>query len=285
VSDPEPRRIAPRSREFPDLLTHIAPPVDALWVVGRPLDQLGPFVAIVGARGPTAYGLEVARGLAGDLASLGICIVSGMARGIDAAAHEGALDAGGTTVAVLGTGVDRAYPAVHRPLYTRIAENGAVVSELPLGAGARKEHFPARNRIIAGMSLATILVQARKEKSGAMGTVERAGHFGREVFAVPGDVRSELSTGPHHLLKDGAALCAGASDVLEVLGDRFADAGLPGFGSLERRVLGELKGDKPRSPESIALSLGLDAIEASRALGRLELAGAVARDGAGYRRL
>ena len=280
-----PRSITARSPEFPTLLTHIAPPVDVLWIIGRPLDQLGPCVAIVGARGPTAYGLEAARGLAGDLASLGICIVSGMARGIDAAAHEGALDAGGTTIAVLGTGVDRAYPAVHRTLYARIAEAGAVVSELPLGAGARKEHFPARNRIIAGMSLATILVQARKERSGAMGTVERAAHFGREVLAVPGDVRSELSTGPHRLLKEGAALCAGASDVLDVLGDRLADAGLPGFGSIERRLLAELKEDKLRSPESLAVALGLDAIEAARALGRMELAGAVARDGAGYRRL
>ena len=283
MSDAAPRRIVPGDDEFPEVLTKIAPPVEQLWVLGKRLDQLGPLVAIIGARGPTAYGLETAHKLAADLAALGLCIVSGMARGIDAASHEGALVAGGTTVAVLGTGVDRAYPVVNRQLYRRIVEAGAVISELPLGSGANKHHFIARNRIIAALSLGTILVQARSERSGAMITIKRCQDYGRDVLAVPGDVRSELSTGPHQLLREGAALCASAADVLEALAQRLAEAGMSRFGDLESRILEALK-KRSANPDGLAALLGADPALVARALGRLELGGVVIRELGGYRR-
>jgi DNA processing protein len=279
-----PRRIVPGDDEFPEVLAKIASPVEQLWVLGKRLDELGPPVAIIGARGPTAYGLEMAHKIAGDLAALGICIVSGLARGIDAASHEGALAAGGTTIAVLGTGVDRAYPVVNRQLYKRIVESGAVMSELPLGAGANKHHFIARNRIIAALSLGTILVQARSERSGAMITIKRCQDYGRDVLAVPGDVRSELSTGPHQLLREGAALCANAADVLEALSQRLAEAGMSRFSDLESRILEALK-TRSANPDGLASLLEADPGLVARALGRLELGGVLARDLGGYRRV
>jgi DNA processing protein len=288
VSDPEPpggrpRRVKPGDPEFPAVLILCDPPVDQLWILGRPLAELGPPVAIVGARGATGYGLETAHRLAADLASLGICIVSGMARGIDAAAHEGALSVGGTTIAVLGTGVDRPYPIVNRPLYRRIAVEGALISEQPVGVAAYKSHFPARNRIIASLSLGTILVQARGERSGAMGTVRHALKFGRDVLAVPGDVRSDLSSGPHQLLREGAALCADAGDVLETLSQRLAEASPGLFGSLEAKLLFVLR-KRCATSDGLAAELGEDPSAVARALGRLELAGALIRDLGGYRR-
>jgi DNA processing protein len=278
-----PRRIEPGDEEFPEMLSKIAPPVEQLWVLGKRLDELGPPVAIIGARGPTAYGLEIAYKLAADLAALGICIVSGMARGIDAASHEGALAAGGRTIAVLGTGVDRAYPIVNRQLYGRIVVDGAVISELPLGSGANKHHFIARNRVIAALSLGTILVQARSERSGAMITIKRCQEYGRDVLAVPGDVRSELSTGPHQLLREGAALCANAADVLDALSQRLAEAGMSRFGDLESRILEALKG-RSANPDGLASVLEADPALVARALSRLELGGVVLRELGGYRR-
>lgn len=284
------RRIHRGEEEFPTTLDEVAPPVTSLWVVGRDLVCLGPCVAIVGARAPTSYGLEVARALAADLASTGICIVSGLARGIDAAAHEGALSVGGATIAVLGTGVDRPYPAANRRLYDRIAETGAIVSELELGADPRKEHFPARNRIIAGLSLGVVLVQGRAGKSGALGTARAAMDLGREVLAVPGDVRSDLSGGPHELLRDGAHLCAGAGDVLGVLRnelsrpppDRPSDV-LPRDPS-EATVLAALS-TGPARADQVAARGGLDVVTVNRVLTRLELNGSIIRGAAGvYRR-
>jgi DNA processing protein len=283
VSEATPRLLVPGNAEFPDVLSKIDPPVEQLWVLGERLDQLGPPVAIIGARGPTSYGLDVAHKLAAELASLGICVVSGMARGIDAAAHEGALSGGGKTVAVLGTGVDRAYPMVNRPLYKRMVEDGAVISEQPLGAEGYKSNFIARNRIIAALSLGTILVQSRGPRSGAMTTIEWCHKYGRDVLAVPGDIRSELSVGPHQIIREGAALCANAADVLETLSQRLEEAGMSRFGELEKRILAALK-ERPGNPEALARALGEDPLVVDRALGRLELAGAVVRDLGGYRR-
>jgi DNA processing protein len=225
----------------------------------------------------------MAHKLAADLAALGICVVSGMARGVDAASHEGALAAGGATIAVLGTGVDRAYPIVNRQLYRQITKAGAVISELPLGSGANKHHFIARNRISAALSLGTILVQARSERSGAMITIRRCQDYGRDVLAVPGDVRSELSTGPHQLLREGAALCANAADVLEALSQRLAEAGMSRFGDLESRILEALK-SRSANPDGLASLLEADPGLVARALGRLEVGGVVVRDLGGYRR-
>jgi DNA processing protein len=269
--------------EFPSVLSVIDPPVEQLWVIGKPLNELGPPVAIIGARGPTAYGLDVAHRLGSDLASLGICVVSGMARGVDAAAHEGALAAGGTTIAVLGTGVDRPYPVVNRRLYARIIENGAVISQFRPGTGAHKHHFLERNRVIAALALGTILVQSRGEKSGAMTTIKACTDLGRDVLAVPGDVRSELSRGPHRLLRDGAALCEGAADVLEALATRLAEAGMSRFGPLESSLLNALR-DGHAAPEALAVRIGADPLAVARALGRLELSGVVVRELGRYRR-
>jgi DNA processing protein len=265
------------------VLRQIEPPVEQLWVLGRRLDELGPPVAIIGARGPTSYGLDVAQKLAGELAALGICVVSGMARGVDAAAHDGALTAGGKTIAVLGTGVDRPYPVVNRPLYKRIIEDGAVISEQPLRAEGYKSNFIARNRIIAALSLGTILVQARGERSGALTTINWCHRYGRDVLAVPGDIRSELSAGPHQIIREGAALCANAADVLEMLAQRLEEAGMSRFGDLETQILKALK-ERALNPEALARVLGEDSLAVDRALGRLELAGAVVRDLGGYRR-
>ena len=278
------RRLEPGDPEFPSVLSVIDPPVEQLWVLGKPLAELGPPVAIIGARGPTGYGLDIAHRLASDLASLGICIVSGMARGIDAAAHEGALAAGGTTLAVLGTGIDRPYPIVNRQLYARIVETGAVISEYPPQAGAHRHHFVARNRIIAALSLGTILVQSRGFKSGAMTTIDACNRFGRDVLAVPGDVRSELSRGPHQMLREGAALCESAADVLDTLATRLAEAGMSRFGPLESKMLTALR-EKPASAETLAALIAEDPLAVSRALGRLELSGIVVRDLGTYRRV
>lgn len=278
-----PRVLVPDDGEFPDVLAKIEPPVKKLWAIGERLDELGPPIAIIGARGPTSYGLEIAHKLAAELASLGICIVSGMARGIDAAAHEGALSGGGKTIAVLGTGVDRPYPVVNRQLYKKIVADGAVISEQPLGAQGYKSNFIARNRIIAALSLGTILVQSRGPRSGAMTTIKACQDYGRDVLAVPGDIRSELSVGPHQLIREGAALCANAADVLEALSQRLEEAGMSRFGDLEKRILGVLK-ERPGNPEGLARALDEDALVVDRALGRLELAGAVVRDLGGYRR-
>lgn len=278
-----PRVLVPGDTEFPEVLATIEPPVKKLWVLGERLDQLGPPVAMIGARGPTSYGLDVAHRLAAELASLGICIVSGMARGIDAAAHEGALSAGGKTIAVLGTGVDRPYPMVNRPLYRRIVEDGAVISEHPPQTQGFKSNFVARNRIIAALSLGTILVQSRGERSGAMTTIKKCQEYGRDVLAVPGDIRSDLSIGPHLLIRDGAALCANAADVLEALAQRLDEAGMSRFADLESRILAALK-ERAFNVEPLASMLCEDPLMVDRALGRLELAGAVRRDLGGYRR-
>jgi DNA processing protein len=171
-------------------------------------------VTIVGARRATSYGREVARSLGRDLAAAGITVISGMAFGIDACAHRGALDAG-RTVAVLGCGADIAYPAAHRSLWRRVQENGIVLSELPPGTGAWRWAFPARNRVMAAMAGMTVVVEAA-ERSGSLLTAEIAANLGREVGAVPGPVSSRTSAGPNDLLADGASLIRNADDVLSV---------------------------------------------------------------------
>jgi DNA processing protein len=172
---------------------------------------------------------------------------------------------------------------VNRQLYNRIVEEGAVISEQPLGAQGFKSNFIARNRIIAALSLGTILVQSRGPRSGAMTTIKACHDYGRDVLAVPGDIRSELSAGPHQLIREGAALCANAADVLETLAQRLEEAGMSRFGDLEKRILAALK-ERPGNPEAVARALDEDALAVDRALGRLELAGAVVRDLGGYRR-
>jgi DNA processing protein len=205
---------------YPAVLRALPAPPAVLHLTGAP-DELRRLVdeapvAIVGARRPSGYGVEVARGLAGELASAGVTVVSGMALGVDAAAHGGALGAGGPTIAVLPGGADRAYPAGHRRLHDRIRARGVAVSEQPPGTRPRRWMFPARNRIIAALAAMTVVVQAG-ERSGALLTAGWARRLGRRLGAVPGPVRSPLSIGPHALLREGAALVAGAEDVLDAL--------------------------------------------------------------------
>jgi DNA processing protein len=206
-----------RSRLFPSLLAELHDPPAQLYVRGEPGVLTKPAVAVVGARSCSAYGAQVARQLARDLAAAGVVVVSGLARGIDGEAHRGALEAGGRTVAVLGCGIDRDYPRSHAALAERIREQGAVVSEYPPEVEPAPWRFPARNRIIAGLCLATVVVEAR-ERSGALITADFALELGRDVFAVPGEITAALSAGTNDLLRQGAAPMLSAEDVLAAIG-------------------------------------------------------------------
>ena len=206
------------SADYPPLLRRIASPPLALFVDGDPSLLWHPAVAVVGSRAPSSGGRDTARDFARDLARAGFVVASGMASGIDAAAHEAALAMeGGLTVAVLGTGPDLAYPPAHAGLRERIAARGAVVSEHPPGTTARPAHFPSRNRLLAGLTLGTLVVEAA-ERSGALITARQAADAGREVFAVPGSIRNPLARGCHRLIREGAALAENAGDVIAALG-------------------------------------------------------------------
>jgi len=198
---------------FPERLRQIPDPPPFLYMRGAlaPEDDLA--IAVVGTRAPSSYGREMTRRLTDGLARLGVTVVSGLARGIDAEAHRAALRAGGRTVAVLGSGLDVVYPPEHRDLAAQTAACGAVLSELPPGAGPDAENFPARNRIISGLALGTLVVEAA-DKSGSLITARLAGEQGREVFAVPGPVGAR-STGPHRLLRQGAKLTETVEDIIE----------------------------------------------------------------------
>jgi DNA processing protein len=208
------------SPAYPERLRELAAPPAVLHVAGG-VDRLGELtgdqpVAVVGARQASPYGLEIAGALGRGLGSAGVTVVSGMARGIDSAAHRGVLAVQAGTVAVMPGGAERAYPASSRPLHRRIAQRGALVSELGPDSQIRRWMFPARNRIIAALSVMTVVVQARSG-SGALVTARRAAELGRTVAAVPGQVTSRLSAGPHELLRSGAELVQGAQDVLDAL--------------------------------------------------------------------
>lgn len=199
--------------EYPFLLGQIPDPPPFLYVYGR-LDAVSQPVAVVGSRNATTYGLAMTERLCRDLAVRGLTIVSGMARGIDTAAHMGALMGQGQTVAVLGSGLEKIYPAENRKLFHRIAENGAVISEFALMAEPDPHHFPQRNRIISGMAWGTVVVEATL-RSGSLITARLAAEQNREVFAVPGSINSFKSTGTHTLIKQGAKLVEHAQDILD----------------------------------------------------------------------
>ena len=199
--------------DYPEALAAIASAPAALYVLGDVDALKRRQLAMVGARRASPLGRAIAREFAGALAQAGLTITSGLAAGIDAASHEGALAAGGRTVAVLGTGLDCIYPAENAGLAARIRAAGALVSEFPPRSGPQRQNFPRRNRIISGLALGTLVVEAA-QGSGALITAERAAQQGREVFAVPGSIRSPLSWGCHRLIRDGAHLAAGPADVL-----------------------------------------------------------------------
>lgn len=202
---------------YPGLLKEITDPPPVLFIYGDPGVLNLPQLAVVGSRNPTPTGAETARDFAGHLAGWGMTITSGLAQGIDAASHLGALDAGGVTIAVTGTGLDRVYPAQHRELAHRIAEQGALLSEFPAGTPPLTANFPRRNRIISGLSMGTLVVEAAMQ-SGSLITARQALEQGREVFAVPGSIHNPQSRGCHSLIQQGAKLVETAQDIFDELG-------------------------------------------------------------------
>src|SRR5256885_15113749 len=200
-------------KEYPDLLRQIYDPPIVLYVKGGLTAKDNNAVAMVGSRLTTHYGLETARKLAYQLAYIGVTVVSGGARGIDTAAHQGVLSAKGRTIAVIGTGINIVFPAENIELFERIAPNGAMLTQFPFNRRGDKQTFPIRNRIVAGMTLGTVVVEANLT-SGALITANFAVEYGRQIFAVPGRIDSPRSKGCHELLKKGAKLCEGAEDIL-----------------------------------------------------------------------
>jgi len=290
--------------DYPAPLRRSASPPLALFVDGDPGLLWRPAVAIVGSRSPTAGGRDNAHAFARALSSTGIVIASGMARGIDAVAHEAALAAaGGTTVAVVGTGPDVAYPPQHVGLRDRIAGRGAVVSEHPPGVPALRSHFPARNRILAGLTLGTLVVEAA-ERSGALITARQAAEAGREVFAVPGSIHNPMARGCHRLIREGAALVECAEDVIGALGPLAADlanalrerlgetesgalrgaAGAPGRLAPDYQTLWDALGHDPTGMDQLVSRTGLTAAELSSMLLVMELDGLVTAEHGRYQR-
>jgi DNA processing protein len=262
--------------EFPPLLEAIHDPPPGLFVRGDAGSDVlcRPAVAVVGARACSTYGSHVARTLGRELAAAGLVVVSGMARGVDGEAHRGALEAGGTTVAVLGCGVDRVYPASHAGLAKEIVASGLIVSEYAPGVEPAPWRFPARNRVIAGVASAVVVVEAR-ERSGALITADLALDEGREVFAVPGEITSALSLGANGLIRLGATLITGAGDVLEALGIEASSPPVrPELDPASRTLFDALR-DAPATADQLVHATGLPAAQVGPALTILELAGLV----------
>lgn len=302
------RFAVPGTADYPDSLAAIARPPVGIYVAGRAVSGLLPALAVVGTRTATRRGLAVARDLAFDVATLGLTVVSGLARGIDTAAHEGALEAGGTTIAVLGAGLMCTYPSENEGLATRIRSAGALVSEYPMRQRPCAGSFPARNRLIAGLSSGVLVVEAGS-RSGALITAARALEEGREVFAVPGPITEPLSAGPNGLIKAGAKLVEDAGDILEELrgplgmltGDRgtggWSGGGRPEAASGAQEVGGTPDGElrlatkvvseeidevsrvreqlsgEPRTVDELSALSGLPASVVASALLELELSG------------
>ena len=277
------RWIARSDPAFPPRLRSIHDPPPGLFVRGAaPLDLLArTSVAIVGARACSGYGESVAFTLGRELAAAGVVVVSGLARGIDGLAHRGALETG-TTVAVLGCGIDRDYPRTHAPLAAKIADRGLIVSEYPPGVEPAPWRFPARNRIVAGLTRATVVVEAR-ERSGALITADLALEEGREVLAVPGEITSRLSRGTNHLLRLGATPVTCVCDVFAAIG--VAPAAARGQSALEPRlaVIRAAVADAPKTADELVQDTGVTAAEVAAALAELELLGAVVQSDGVYR--
>jgi DNA processing protein len=281
--------LTPDDSAYPQAFRALPDAPFLLFAVGDLSLLARPGVGVVGTREPSPYGRRAATRLAGDLAQAGYQIVSGMAKGIDAAAHGAALDAGGTTVGVLGHGIDRVYPAENRELFGRVREHGLLLSELPPGEEPLAGNFPRRNRLIAALSEGVLVVEMR-EKSGAQHTVTYALELGREVFAVPGPIGSPQSAGTNQLLKDGARLVTSAADIVEELrgvgspvpaprpgareGDRPDAAALSGLAPDESAVLRALT-DDPVHVDELAAAARLAPSQVLAALLGLELRGAV----------
>ena len=268
--------------DYPELLRHIYDPPIVLYVKGRLTAKDKNAVALVGSRQTTHYGLEVARKLAYQLAYVGVTVVSGGARGIDTAAHQGALHAKGRTVAVLGTGINLVFPPENAELYARIASNGAVLTQFPFNRPADKQSFPIRNRIVAGMTLGTVVVEANLT-SGALITANFATDYGRQIFAVPGRIDSPRSKGCHELIKKGAKLCEGAEDILSEFEYLFPATNRPpgpnetgvqpalALSDTEQRIFAALETGEETSIDEVIRKCGLHSSTVSVALLGLEM--------------
>src|SRR5690348_16947590 len=292
LSEPDHHLLRCTDPDFPPQLAEIPQPPAALFVAGKPALLLGAQIAVVGSRSASAQGLANAREFARAFARHGLTVTSGLADGIDGAAHAGALEAGGGTVAVIGTGADLVYPRKHRELAARIAQHGAIVSEYPPGTAALPAHFPQRNRLIAGLALGTLVIEASLQ-SGSLITARLAGETGREVFALPGSIHNPLSRGCHKLIREGARLTETAQEVTEALvpGAQALGAQLrerlesPPSGAASppvraddpdyARLLTAL-GEAPLGLDELATRTGLKPAELSSMLLLLELEGTVA---------
>ena len=270
---------------YPPSLNEIPDPPALIYVRGsiEPVDHLA--VAIVGSRKCTSYGLRIAEKLATSLARVGLTVVSGLARGIDAAAHRGAMAGGGRTLAVLANGLSQVYPPEHDKLADQVAASGALIAESPMRQGPLAGLFPQRNRIISGLSLGVVVVEATP-RSGSLSTASHATEQNREVFAVPGPVDSLPSRGCHHLIRDGARLVETVDDILEELGPRVrlirptSEPAIPdlsptsaaelSLNDLERQLLGQLN-DRPTSVDQLIAATGLSASQAMATLSLLEM--------------
>jgi DNA processing protein len=272
------------SSEYPTRLRMIADPPPLLYVKGRLCAEDNKAIAVVGSRSASEYGRRVARNLCRELASLGFTVISGLARGLDGAAHEATLNAGGRTLAVLGSGIDRPYPPEHAHLYHRISESGAVISEFPMGTGPLAFNFPARNRLISGLSLGVVVVEAT-ERSGSLITAALALEQGREVFAVPGEAGASRSRGTHRLIREGAKLVESAADIVEEIAPQLlnrarlsrssAPRALPEQARAEARKVFALLQERPAQIDEVIERSGLSPAEVSEILLDLELQGYV----------
>lgn len=284
LSDSRHYRLTREGGDYPGLLGALDDAPAELYLAGDPDVIHLPSLAIVGSRNPSRGGRDNAYRFARHLARTGFCIVSGMAEGIDAAAHEGALDGGGRTVAVLGNGPDVAYPAVNRDLAKRIVGEGAIVSEYPPGTPPRRWHFPRRNRLISGLSLGTLVVEAARQ-SGSLITARLAGDQGREVFAIPGSIHNPMSRGCHELIRQGARLVESADDILSELaplighlqksdGDNGPEPSAVEHDEDYVRLL-DVVGFDPQTPDELAEKSALTIEQVSSMLLILELEGEI----------
>lgn len=277
------RLVTPADPEYDDHLNDLRDPPACLFLRGRHLARSPERVAVVGSRKCSNVGSDVAQDLGRALVTSGLAVVSGAAHGIDAAAHRGALRAGGRTVAVLGSGIDVPYPASSRDLLHRIAESGTIVSEYPPAMPAGPQHFPARNRIVVALARALVVVEGAA-RSGSRISVDHALDLGREIFAVPGSVTSPLAETPLEMIREGATLIRGAGDLLDDLGiDRTASPPPPpDLDPAEQRVWNALSGGS--LPDAIARETGMSIPDAITALLQLELRGLIECVGGRYER-
>jgi len=299
LSQPDHHLLCWDNDDYPALLRRINGPPAALFVDGDPGCLWQPQIAVIGSRNPTAGGLDHARDFAATLARQGMTITSGLASGIDSAAHTAAMDAGAMTIAVNGTGLDIVYPANSRQVAKRVRSQGAMISELPLGSPPKRQHFPSRNRIISGLSLAVLVIEAGLN-SGTLITARKAAEQGRDVFALPGSLHNPMAKGCHRLIREGARLVETTADIMQELGPIAAELQMEIRQRLDQAVAGpnetdvkpqrrknqllddsdysavwEVLGFDPKPVDTIIEQSGLSAREVSSMLLMMELKGMV----------